>query len=207
MRIVAANDGVLQQERDNGLTIPNGLTGTTYGGTLRWRAPLSGLMFGITQEFEHHTGEVYAGPIPGTFDSHRFSTPYYFGSYERKKWMFAGEYNRFGPDATTTLEGQAPSMSPSDERNWYVMTSYKLTAKLTGGAYYSYTTDRKAPLDTNRFQKDWDFAGRYDFNSYLYLKVEQHVVDGTAIGFDSSDNPAFPTPKFNMTLLKLGASF
>jgi hypothetical protein len=61
------------------------------------------------------------------------------------------------------------------------------------------------PVSSARYQKDWALAGRYDFNPYLYLKLEQHFVDGTAIGLDS-DNPDL-RPNMRMTLLKLGVSF
>ena len=71
----------------------------------------------------------------------------------------------------------------------------------------SISLDLKAPLDQNRYQKDWTFSSRYDFNPFLYLKFEQHLVNGTAIGFSSLDNSNGLSTHFNMTLLKLGVSF
>ena len=82
----------------------------------------------------------------------------------------------------------------SDRRSYYVMSSYKLAPRLTAGAYFSYAVDRQVPLSTGRFQKDWDLSARYDVNPSLYLKFEQHFLDGTLIGFSSSDNTNPPPP-------------
>ena len=106
-----------------------------------------------------------------------------------------------------------------DHREWYAMTSYRLVDKLNVGAYYSSYFDVKAPLgltqpnpafypnfSLNRYQKDWAISARYDFNPYLYLKGEQHIMKGTNFGFLDEDNTAL----FNntdMTILKLGVSF
>ncbi len=56
------------------------------------------------------------------------------------------------------------------------------------------------------YEKDWALAARYDFNSFLYAKVEQHFIDGTETGFAASDNPDLQ-PTTRMTMLKLGVSF
>jgi hypothetical protein len=149
---------------------------------------------------------VTSGTTTGTFDSGRIGNPYYFSRYDRGRWMAAGEFNRFTLNPTTLLQGQPPSTSPSNVHNWYVMTSFRLKPRLTVGAYYSYSLDHLAPYDQNRYQKDWTVASRFDVNPSLYLKLEQHWMDGTAIGFDSSDNPNLQ-PTTRMTMLKLGATF
>ena len=205
-RVVSGNDGVLLQERDNGLTFPNGLTGPVLGGTLKWKSPVPGLLLGTTYLYERHSGEVDAGSTTGTFNSGRIGNPFYFAQYERGRWMAAAEFNRFTLNPTTTLLGQAPSSSPSDVHNWYVMASYKLKPRVTVGAYYSASLDHLAPYDKNRYQKDWAFAARFDPNPFLYLKFEQHLDNGTAIGFDTSDNTSLET-RFAMTLFKAGVTF
>jgi hypothetical protein len=96
--------------------------------------------------------------------------------------------------------------SGEDRRQFYLMSSYKMTRKLTGGVYYSSSIDRRAAFTSARYQKDWAVAGRFDFNPFLYAKAEQHFVDGTEIGVVASDN-ANPKPHTRMTLLKLGVSF
>ena len=72
--------------------------------------------------------------------------------------------------------------------------------------YYSSVINRQAAFTSARYQKDWAISGRYDFNPYLYLKAEQHIVDGTELGYSTSDNTNLK-PNTRMTLLKLGVSF
>ena len=67
----------------------------------------------------------------------------------------------------------------SDQRSYYIMSSYKLAQRLTGGAYFSSVFNLKAALSSARYQKDWVVSGRYDFNSYVYLKAEEHFINGT----------------------------
>ena len=43
-------------------------------------------------------------------------------------------------------------------------------------------------------------------SEYLYLKAEQHVIQGTGIGYDSTLNPNLQ-PNTRLTALKLGVSF
>jgi hypothetical protein len=87
------------------------------------------------------------------------------------------------------------------------MASYRLTAKLTAGAYESQYVNRQAALGPARYQKDWAFSGRYDFNEFLYAKAEQHLIDGTAIGYDATLNPNGLQPNAKLIVLKLGVSF
>jgi hypothetical protein len=121
--------------------------------------------------------------------------------------MFAGEYRRNAPNGSIRLNGIPPIYSSIDQRSFYVMASYKLSDKLTGGLYYSSSIDRQAAFTSARYQKDWAVSGRYDLNPYLYLKAEQHFIDGTEIGYSDSNNTGGLQPTTRMTLLKLGVSF
>jgi hypothetical protein len=87
------------------------------------------------------------------------------------------------------------------------MASYKLTAKITAGAYDSQQFNRQAALGPARYSKDWTVSGRYDFSQYLYAKAEQHFIDGTAIGYDTDLNPNGLKPNTKLTILKVGVSF
>lgn len=205
-RILAKDDGYLQPYRDMGITFPNGLTGVVYGGTLKWETPLEGLMVGASVDSEHPGGEVSAAPLSGTFESHRFNLPFFFAKYEHRRVMIAGEYSRLAATPTIYLNPLPPYIASADQRNFYGMASYRISDKLSAGLYYSSQNDHKAALGPARYQKDWALAARYDFTPYLYGKFEQHFIDGTAIGFDSADNPNMQ-PNARMTLLKLGFSF
>ncbi len=93
-RVLSRDDGYFQTLRDAGLTLPNGMTGPIYGGTVRWNTPLRGLMAGASEIVSHTSGEVAAGAATGTVIAPRFESPYFFAKYERGKLMLAGEYNR-----------------------------------------------------------------------------------------------------------------
>jgi len=205
-RVMGPNDGYFQGFRDEGVTLPNGMTGLILGGTLKWEAPVRGLMVGASLSSLDSSGEIVEGPYQGTNTVPRFESPYYFGKYERGRWMVAGEYNRLPALALTAFAGAPVAYNRLDQRAFYAMASYKATEKLTGGVYYSSSIDKQSVFTSARYQKDWAVAARYDFNSFLYAKAEQHFIDGTEIGFAKSDNPNLQ-PTTRMTMLKLGVSF
>jgi hypothetical protein len=205
-REVNGNDGFFQLFRDEGLTLPNGIRGPVYGATLKWHPPVAGLMFGVNEDIEHPSGNITAGALSGTYQDSRLKVPYFFGKYEHGNLMFAGEYNRIATNATVQFPGLPASITPNDFRAFYLMTSYKIGSKLTAGMYYSSFINRQAPFNTFRYEKDWTLAARYDFSPYLYAKLEQHIIDGTGVGFAASDNPNLQ-PDTRMTMFKLGVTF
>jgi hypothetical protein len=121
--------------------------------------------------------------------------------------MVAGEYTRQALSNTLDFTNGPLIVAPRDQRDWYGMASYKLASKLTAGSYYSSLMDLALPQSSSRFQKDWAFSGRFDATSFLYFKAEEHLIDGTYIGFYTSSNPAGIQPRTKMTLLKVGVSF
>ena len=205
-RIIGSDDPYFDTLHYEGIAVPNGLTGRTFGGTLRWNAPLPGLTFGVSENSGATSAEATLGPLQGMIHGIQFRQLFYFGKYERNKWMVAGEYSREQTLGSLQFTGQPAIFQAFDMRPFYGMASYKLTTKLTGGVYYSSFIDRKADFTSSRYQKDWALAARYDFSGFLYAKAEQHFVDGTAVGFSPSDNPNLQ-PSTRMTLLKLGVSF
>jgi len=205
-RVLASDDGYFQSYRDQGVTLPNGIHGPVFGGTIRWNTPIQGLMVGVSEDSENLSGEVVFGPMQGMMTMPRLFQPYFFGKFERKKVMVAGEYNRLALSPSLQFPGLPASLTLADQRNFYAMASYRVSDKLTGGLYYSSQNDLQATFDSDRYQKDWALTARYDFNSFLYAKAEQHWIDGTGIGFSASDNSNMQ-PNTRMTLLKLGVSF
>ncbi len=123
-----------------------------------------------------------------------------------KKLMVGGEYTRQALQKTTAFMGGPTIFIPKDQRAWYMMASYKIMQKLTAGIYYSDSLDRQLPISAARYQKDWALSARYDVNTFLYLKAEQHWVDGTELGYSTSDNTALK-PDTRMTIFKIGVSF
>ncbi len=209
-RVIPEDDGFFVPIQESGAYFPNGLNGPTWGGTLRWHAPVDGLLVGVALDRENPTGPISVpGPgLSGNNVSSPFHIPFYFAKYEHKKAMLAGEYSLVPGDHKTIFTVGPPGVQASYESHheWYAMTSYKLTEKLTAGLYYSSYLDKALALGPGRFQKDWAISGRYDFNSFLYLKAEQHVMDGTNFGFLTVDN-ADLKPTTKLTILKMGVNF
>ena len=205
-RILPGSDGYLQPYRDEGITFPSGLRSPVFGGTLKWEAPLHGLVVGASADSEHPTGAVNYLIFSGTLESRRFTQPYFFARYEHDKVMIAGEYNRLAAPPTLVFTGLPSIPNRTDQRNYYVMGSYRIRDKLTAGLYFSSDDDHQAALGPSRYEKDWALSARYDFTPYLYAKFEQHFIDGTGISFSTSDNPNLQ-PTTRLTVAKLGFSF
>jgi hypothetical protein len=206
-RVVASDDGLFQPLRDKGIALPSGATGPMYGGVLHWQTPVRGLMVGVSEDSEHTSGTATLGSFTGKLHATHFYQPYFYGRLERNKVMIAGEYTRQALQKTTAFVGGPTIFVDKDQRAFYLMASYKLAAKLTAGVYYSYSLDKKLPVGAARFQKDWAISARYDFNPFIYTKVEQHVIDGAELGYSTSNNLAGLPPNSLMTLLKFGVSF
>jgi hypothetical protein len=206
-RLVASGDALFQPLRDKGIALPNGATGPMYGGSLHWDTPVRGLMLGATEDSEHTSGQATLAAFTGMLQATHFYQPYIYSQYERKRLMVAGEYTRQALNKTTSFVGGPTIFVPKDQRAWYAMASYKLTAKLTAGAYYSSTLDRKLPVSSARFQKDWVVSGRYELNQFLYVKAEQHFLNGTELGYSTSNNAGGIKPSTKLSVLKVGVSF
>jgi len=218
-RTVSASDGFFQPLRDLGATVPNGASGSTYGGALIWKTPFPGLMLGSSESSTAFSDASVTDTQPtgsggslvtinGIMHIPSFQLPIFFGKYERKRMMVAAEHVR----APLTVSFTAPSSNQvalidHDERGWYGMGTWRFTDKLTAGMYYSSLFDRKVALGTQRYEKDWALSALYYFNSFLYAKAEQHFVDGTNVGFSSSDNHHGLQETTRMTMLKIGVSF
>jgi hypothetical protein len=209
-RVMAASDGFFVPIVESGAVFPNGLSGPALGAALHWKTPVDGLMLGVALDREDPIGKiVVAGPgFSGNNVKSPFDIPNFFGKYEHGRYMVAGEYSRVAATHKTVFTIGPPGVQESfiDHRQKYAMASYKVTDKLTAGAYWSSYFDLKMDLGPARYQKDWIISGRYDFNQYLYLKAEQHFMDGTSFGYLTEDNTNLkPTTK--LTILKVGVSF
>jgi hypothetical protein len=189
---------------------PNGIGGATYGAAIHWRTPLPGLMIGASDGKDPMwSGKITAGngALTGTESIAPFNDPNYFALYEKNKVMVAAEYGRLPVSVTLQFTGLPPSYQRIDFQSWYAMASYKLTSKITAGVYDSQQVNHQAPLGPARYSKDWTISGRYDFSQYLYAKAEEHIIDGTAIGYDTDLNPNGLKPNTKLTILKVGVSF
>jgi hypothetical protein len=108
------------------------------------------------------------------------------------------------------IEVQQPA-SISDARAWYVMSAYRVHPKINLGAYFSRYVNAShilpLRLPTDRYSKDWAVSARIDPNRYLYLKLEGHYINGTALGFYLSTNPQHIDPLTRLLVARIGFTF
>ena len=216
--MIGSGDGYWQGFVDEGLAVPNGMSGQTYGATLKWNTPIRGLMLGASESRTALSGIVQApmpfGPggsyvtVNGNFDLPMFYVPYYFGRYERGKVMLAAEATRLAVNGSLTFPVVGANAEVEDIRSFYGMASYKPAEKLTVGGYYSYGIDHHwSHSGPGRFQRDYTLSGRYDFSGFFYAKAEEHIVGGTLYGYSQIDNPAGLKTDTTLTIVKVGVNF
>jgi hypothetical protein len=200
---VDLNGGYLKTAADFGLVFTSPPGGKIFGGDLRWRSSLRGFTLGSGVHSQAEDGTAPAG----SEHISRFTTTTQYAQFERGKVYFAGEYRRTPLTVVLTL-GPAVIPLPYDQRAWYFMGSYRITERLQLGSYYShYVNLRLNTALPQSYSKDWVVSGRWDFNSYLYAKVEGHFLHGTALGYFQSTNPGGLKPNSNMLAAKIGFSF
>jgi hypothetical protein len=210
VRVLGSNDGYLISQTEAGLSFPDGLTIQFYGAALRWKTPLPGLILGLSDYRIQQMNvvlEAAGGELSGTNSVKPFNQPNYFGQYELGRWMVAAEWTRLPVTAKVSLNGFPAQVEGVDTRAWYAMASYKVTDKLSAGAYQSQSFDHRAALGPARYQKDWALSARYDFNQYVYAKAEQHFLNGTELSYDADLNQGGLKPTSKFTILKVGVSF
>jgi len=170
---------------------------------LHWRTPVAGLMVGAS---DAHANQSSVALVGGLESFTAWNNVSYFAKYEKDKWMLAGEWNRQASPGTVTNSGSPVTSASSDPRAWYLMATYKVSGKLTAGAYDGQAVDRDASLGPDRYSKDWTVSGRYDLNQFLYIKAEEHFIDGTSLSFEQANNTVL-LPNSKLTALRIGVSF
>jgi len=197
------NGGFVKELADDGLALRASPGGKTYGGDLRWEAPLRGLVLGSSADVQALDGTAPGGNlhlIP-------FILSAQYAQFTRGKLNLWGEYDSASATAMVTI-GPAVIPMPLDVRSWFAMGSYRLARKFQAGTYYSHYVNQG--LDTTQpasYSKDWVVSGRYDFNPYLYGKIEGHFLRGTGLGYYFSTNANGLKPNSNMLAAKIGFSF
>jgi hypothetical protein len=197
------NGGFVKQFADIGIVFTTSPGSKTYGGDLRWEAPIRGLTVGASALVEGLDGSAPSARlhIPPSLISADYA------QFEKGKFYFAGEYRR-SPVNGVVAFGQTVVPTLADWRAWYVMASYRISRKVQVGSYYSHYVNKamNTALPSN-YSKDLVVSGRYDFNPYFYGKIEGHFLHGTDLGFYDSTNPNGLKPDSNMLAAKIGFSF
>jgi hypothetical protein len=200
---VQQNSGYGLLLKQIGVTWASDIVMPTYGADLRWQTSLRGLMVGISDMDQTADGPL----VGGTLHLAKNDTTVFYSQFERGKFYAAAEYRR-NPFVVDMTIGQVALTMPSDPRAWYVMTSYRLRPKLTMGGYYSsYTDHAMDKADPASYAKDWVVSGRYDINTYFYLKLENHFIHGTGISYYTDTNPNGVKPRADLLAAKIGFNF
>jgi hypothetical protein len=197
------NQGYAEQLAEVGLVFNRYPRSTTYGGDLRWVAPLKGLTVGASGIVD----DIKGGAANGSVQVPSFLTQAYYAQFEKHNWFFAGEYWRIPYSMTVNL---GPLTFPwrVDQRSWYVMASHRLQRKVEVGTYYSHYCNKAGNTsDPEYYSKDWVISGRYDFNNYFYGKLEGHFVHGDALGYYQIVNPSGLASNSKMLAAKIGFTF
>jgi len=131
----------------------------------------------------------------------------YYAEWTKGKWYFAGEYWRV--PITLNLQAGADSGVVSiDQRSWDSMVSYQLSKKLQFGTYYSHYINKAADYSQpENYSKDWTVAGRYNFSSTFYGKLEIHFLHGMGIGYYIDTNPDGLKPNSVLLASRVGFTF
>jgi hypothetical protein len=201
----AANDGFAQGFKEAGMDFANTPGGRTPGFDLRWNTPLKGLMIGASDQRINASGNL----SNGTYNQSPAYSPTYYAQFVYRKVFASYQYARSITHTTTQITGMPPDMESDDSHTWFVMGGYHFTDKFQAGVYYSseLSASPRDNSDPANFGHDWAISGRYDFNSYLYGKLEGHIIDGNVGGFYDFDNPNGLASHTNLLVAKLGFTF
>jgi hypothetical protein len=201
----ADNDGFAQGFKESGLIFANTPGGRTPGIDLRWKTPLPGLMVGASSQRDTAIGNL----TNGTYQQLPTYSPTGYAQYSHGKYFAAYQYARTVSHTQVQLIGGPVLPSVDDSRTWFVMAAYHITDKLQSGFYYSSELDASAHDNSNpaNFDHDWTISSRYDFNPFVYAKIEGHFIHGTAAGFYNFDNPNGVTPHTQLLVAKIGFTF
>ncbi len=168
-----------------------------YGGRLLWETPLEGLKAAFTlQTVKVDIDAELLATIPASITA---PVTQYIGSleYSFNRWLFAAEYAR-DYASTDNVTGPIPETSTISE-GYYAMLNYQITDSFAPGIYYSMTTPDIMKRGSNeKRQGDFAFYFRYDFNVNWLLKLEGHLMNGTA-GLDPTLNGNHPVSSLKDT--------
>jgi hypothetical protein len=165
------------------------------GGRLLWETPLQGLKAAFTlQKLTLDIDETLGNSaLAATAPVIQYVASL---EYTFKRLTLASEYSRWYVTLDTSNPALIPDTSVTSAR-YYGMANYQLTDSFAPGAYYSVLTpDITNTNGSANIQKDLALYVRYDFNPYWLVKLEGHVMNGTA-GLDPTLNNNQPLSALN----------
>ena len=157
------------------LTIPY-----VVGGRVLWEPPVDRLRIGASAQVLRLDGDLLIPP--GAAVSVTLPAILWVASleYAPDQLLIAAEYSRWH----VRLESSDPMLYPesrSTSERAYALVSYRLSPWLQPGAYYSiYYPDVADRSGRDAVQHDAAAAVRFDISTHWILKVEGHLLRGTA---------------------------
>ncbi len=185
--------------------------------SLEWRPPVPGLRLVASGFHGSMDAKAYTNAILPQYNnlSLSFSNYKLFNYGFEQTWrdlVVAGEFSVM--DFKTTSMGRS---SASNLQSWYISATYQLTDWLQPGIYYTERYSYRGDWDGskyhaatgrpahNAYSKDLALALKFDPLKYVTIKMEGHLIEGTAM-LDASE---FMTAKKHSYLFatKLTLSF
>lgn len=116
--------------------------------------------------------------------------------YEWRNWTFQAEYRMAYWDSHDEAAGQAFGRTYTVNDDWFVSAAYRFNKWLQAGVYYTEyyadTSDRDGAgtaYPSDDYQKDLALSLRFDPTSWWVIKVEGHLMHGTALLDDTATDP------------------
>lgn len=152
------------------------------GGRILWETPVSGLRAGGSlQALKLDTTLAVTTPAPATADV-QIPALLWVGSveYAAHELTASAEYSRWHTKVTSSNPAVFPESEGESERA-YGMFAWRLASWIQPGIYYSlYYPDTRKRAGRENHQHDVAATVRFDVNPHWLIKVEGHVLDGTA---------------------------
>ena len=178
-----------------GVSVVRAAVPYVYGARLLWSTPLDGLVAGYSGQAVRFDVDYALDPAvravlegatilpPGLVNplAVKFRVTRWIASlqYVAHDLDFSAEYSRW----TGVFYSPAPALFPRHTVNerYYAMASYHLSSWFTPGVYYSaYFPNVKDRGGRESHQKDLAVTTRYDLTDHWLIKLEGHLMFGTA---------------------------
>jgi predicted porin len=160
-----------------------------------WATPCEGLTLGATYQslrfdWNYDIDSSLIGPLqkvgllPKMFNGTlpvQFDVKLYVASaeYRAENLLLSAEYSRWIGDIDSASK---LAMVHAVNERYYAMASYRIAPWFTPGVYYSvYYPDVHQTRGRQNYQHDFAVTARYDINRFWLVKLEGHVMDGTAV--------------------------
>lgn len=198
-----------------------------------WETPLEGLRIGVSQvntalksfsvltkdftvpvSFPPYTLTLAEKGTSAVSEIPRFQKTVYSVEFTWRDLVLASEYSREDQEIINHISGLTPMERINKFESVYATAAYRFSKWFETGIYYSvFYRNRddkdgtKTPYDppSRAYQKDACLSLRFDLNEQWIFKLEGHLIDGTALCFDSDNLNDEGFPQFDRKWFLLAA--